>query len=510
MLTVDIKNTNRDGSTWIPRVFQKETVNKFRDKEVVSLTIPRQNGKTEICIKILEDFIFFFNHRRNPVVLVAMQTHTSAADVYFQRLEEKLGNLPKSILTKQTSRASQRSAMIIKRPWFNDICTIYFFGESTRNPLRGRTVDLMILDEIAFYHRKSWLDIFKPMLDETKGKALLTSTAQEAGVYYDLTQFHKKQERKGSKKYADIDRHIEEMEHRSDEFIEDIWLTAINLDNIPGALQEYYNDHLASVSGQRPFLTKLNKFCERGPMPPHDPSVTNINFAMDIGNYERMPAWGFLVSPLIRRPTITAYENNFEGLYDLADKIFRKYHHYRTITLIFPHDFQHREVMNHRTRDSLFRDYLRQKGYDRKMTAMSIPKTADKKVLLNEALSSVRNYDFVEDKTYEGWLKLEKFSFTLDAKTGSVNTNTVVRNGSEHTADAFCHLVDGMDIARNAGALDGYTRMDIDEKVFNSMNYNYKDEQHKGGRYVDRDRGPRRDGQNNISVRAGETFKKRR
>ena len=53
-----------------------------------------------------------------------------------------------------------------------------------------------------------------------------------------------------------------------------------------------------------------------------------------------------------------------------------------------------------------------------------------------------------------------------------------MRNGSEHTADAFCHLVDGMDIARNAGALDGYTRMDIDEKVFNSMNYNYKDEQH--------------------------------
>ena len=173
------------------RWFQIEVVKAFYSCRYMTLVAARQLGKTELGAIIIQDFLFRYMRRKNPKFTVVMKTAEQAFDVYFKRIDDRLCNLPKSIYIVQKSKTGL-TTVTLKRPWCNDYVTGTFAGTGNAEALRGRSNDLVIIDEAASQASKVWFDILKGTLSDTKGRGLITGTNQGRTWFYKLQQTYKK------------------------------------------------------------------------------------------------------------------------------------------------------------------------------------------------------------------------------------------------------------------------------------------------------------------------------
>lgn len=62
--------------------------------------------------------------------------------------------------------------------------TIYFKGSDKFDSLRGRGLDMVVLDEAAFCHEDAWKKAIRPALSDKQGRALFTSTPNGRNWYF--------------------------------------------------------------------------------------------------------------------------------------------------------------------------------------------------------------------------------------------------------------------------------------------------------------------------------------
>lgn len=170
-------------------LWQKFAAKRFFLQKFLCLVVSRQCGKTYLGHFIVVDFIFKYCKRKNPVAIIAANTHEQAFDLYFAKIDAQLKDLPEWLYLKKGS-AKNGYTITIKRPWLKDYVTIYLIGTENPKAVRGKTVDLLVLDEMAFFNPDIWLSIFEPMLITTKGYVYATSTPNGFNHFYKLFKHH--------------------------------------------------------------------------------------------------------------------------------------------------------------------------------------------------------------------------------------------------------------------------------------------------------------------------------
>ena len=234
------------------RYFQYNIVKTFQKVRFMTLVVHRQAGKTMFGVFLLASFVLTYNKRTNPRAVVVMKTAAQAFGTYFTRMNDILEKLPPSIYIKKTSQTGVTTATI-KRPWFKDYVTVTFAGSGNKNALRGFTNDLVIIDEAAFVDGDIWHSVLKESLDDTEGKALISSTQYGRTWFYKLQKAFNKMNEDGHDFVANIDLDNIDAQLRSDEYIEEKEILAKYSNKWIEYLREQKNDPDAVDIEESPF-----------------------------------------------------------------------------------------------------------------------------------------------------------------------------------------------------------------------------------------------------------------
>ena len=474
-----VSHTDRNGDPFSFLPFQQRFIQKFKKNNIVLCLVSRQEGKTEVNCRLVKDFMFKYSKNKNPNVLITMQSYDSVKDVYFNRLKELLKEVPESLIQfRSGSEQSGRCEIIMNRPWFKDRVIITLgsaYSERVADSFRGKSVDLLILDELGFYPASVWAGIFRPMIARVRGKAILTSTPNGPNHLLALCEQYARYEEEGIPGYGLIFQDVyhsqtftqDEVTLLKREFLdsgyEDIWA------------REYELDFFAALGGEYPFgeLLSKNKNVIVN-MPPFDPKLHTIHIITDIGGFGNHPALGWIKSPATEKPTIIYYDDRYEGMEHFLQTIYTEFKTYKCIHIVFPHDISHKEyVTGSRLRAA--RQFIHKWGLTQKIRISVGAKPKDKKEHWRITFENIRNVDFVTSKCGRGFEKLRKFRFSKDAKTRSINFGNIVNNGSQHVADAYLYLIAEMKKCLDISKDDGYTNRQAgllsDSDSYKDMNY---------------------------------------
>ena len=438
------------------RFYQKDVIKQMRTRNKVCGVMARQTGKTEIGIQLLQDFIFKYKKRRNPIAFVAMETASQAFNVYFSRLHNVLQHLPPSVYMKRGTKDTHIT-IYFKRPHIGDTATIRFMGVGNRDALRGDTLDFLIMDEAAQYPPDTWTSIFRPMLDHTEGKALITSTPEGDNFDRMLAFFKEKSEEKDSQYgYFRVD--IVQSKTKSKQWLRDTIQEAKALGKYHKFLQEYMCDSSAAPPEEAPFSNKVAALHEEnGYLTEHEKFLAEegdlIYVSVDIGAAGNTAAWAWRPS-VYGYLSVTNYDDSFSSLRDLIDQTFRTYSakFFKTI-IIFPNDVEQPSLLEGRTRLQVLRDYMMKKGYGTKMSFKVLPKVKIKETVWNEGLDNFRNMKFNEDTCRIGLDKLRKVRFIKNKTTEVITYGKTVNNGAQHAGDALLYITSAL--RENVSSLPG-------------------------------------------------------
>ena len=156
---------------------QKETVKASIGTNCLCYLSSRQTGKDFLARELIKSFMFRYDKRKNPILIFLTPFAQQAVDIGFKKLwEEDLKDLQDILLFKQGNVSSGRVIMTLNRPWLNDSATIIFAGTHNARGLRGRTADVIIVNEAAFMDGEVYSEIIRPFRNYTDGKIFITST----------------------------------------------------------------------------------------------------------------------------------------------------------------------------------------------------------------------------------------------------------------------------------------------------------------------------------------------
>ena len=213
---IEIGNPNEKPFWWQRNVILRWSVSRF-----MSLMVARQNGKSRMSREVLTSFIFTYDKRRNPHAIVMAKTANQAYQTYVDPIQKKLDDLPEGIVIRQGS-ANTIIRLTIRRPWFKDSVTIEFAGSGSASALRGRTCDLVIADEAAFYNDPDIVpQVLAPTLDATDGIMLVTSTVKGRNHFYTNHETYKAMHDEGYSSYDAMDYNNYTAQLRSDAWIQE-------------------------------------------------------------------------------------------------------------------------------------------------------------------------------------------------------------------------------------------------------------------------------------------------
>ena len=316
---------------------------------------------------------------------------------------------------------------------------VTFAGAGTA--VRGNTLHFCIADEIAFWNPTFWLKLYSPMLDDTGGKAFITSTMNGYNFYYNMIHAYRKLEQEMPNSYAELEYDVHTADHYDQK-----WIKVREAEyKMSGKhylwRQEYLNDPAAASSGAAPFadvydhkqlvtlpeLAMINKY-----------SYINVN--IDIGAPGHMPGWAW-VRDFNGTYIMKDYFEDIPDLEGLPAYLLNRYPQHARINLYVPHDIHHTSIDLGESRwDRLIKN-IRAEGAQYKIYPKDIAKPKERAVLVSRGIQLLRRTIFDTEKTTKGVQRL--LSVRFKQETGpdkAIQYGKFVRNGSEHTADAFCYI----------------------------------------------------------------------
>ena len=434
-------NINK-GHKWRP--FQVTAMKKFTKANRFIFTVARQHGKTHLLLDILKDFMFRYDKHKNPSALVVMETTVQCHDIYYVRLMEALSHLPESVLFSKGSGKNNPITVYMKRPWFGDIVNVTFVGAGTA--VRGRTLHLFIGDEVAFWQPDLWLKLYSPMLDDTGGKAFLTSTVNGYNYYNDMINAYRELEVKLPEVYAEQEFDVYSANHHPD-----TWIDAREAEYKAAGQhhlwkQEYMNDRSAASFGVAPFAEVLK---DRNFVQLNDMSRVNflnyVNINLDLGVPGNMPGWTWAVD-LGGQITIMEYLHDVPALDFIPAYLQEKYPEKARIHLYLPHDIHHKSVESGTSRYDRLQDAIKAAGMEYKIVLHDLSKTKAREVLVSRGVELAARAYFNMTLTSKGIAHLRNTKMKQEGTSQkAIKYGHFIRNKSDHTADAFCYIAAAME-----------------------------------------------------------------
>ena len=448
------------GEKWIPRDWQIEVIRRFMASRYICITVSRQTGKSEICRLLLHDFLVNYDKRKNPKAIVTAQTFKSINAMYYGQLYKQLEHLPESLVSLKYNKNKEEAEIVLKRPWLGDECTIYFgsaSSEAVANRFRGNTIDFVLLDEYAYAGSDMWLPVFSPFLDETDGKAVITSTVNGPNFYMDLENRFYDKYLDGNTWYSCLNLNIYEAKTHNETWIKNRKMDFEGKEHV--WRQEYMNDYYAGVVSEYP-LGEL--FSQREDLvvqcPDHNPMDHGIVVSVDLGASGNMATWCVMRGPQERKITVVKYEDKYNGIAELLDDVWRTFKDYREIQVVWPHDAQHPSI----TLGGTQRDYILKTTHERRyhrMTHNFLDKTQNKLSIWRETIRDSSEFVFASFvNVQKGLKKLKSFKFHKDPKTKIVEFGKVTKNGAQHAADSFAYLCQSLYLVSTVTSRDGYSQ----------------------------------------------------
>ena len=466
-MDIRLSALNNFGEIWKPRKFQVKATKIFKTCQRLFLLIPRQFGKTDWCAHIVRDFAFFYEKHRNPTCLIIMQTYDSVNKNYLTRLRPMFEKLPPSLVTIYENRSSEHAWIKMKRPWLGDTITIHFASASSDKAvkaLRGRTVHLMILDEAAFYPDSAWTAVLSPMLDDTGGKAILTSTVNGPNWFMDMDVFAARQQQEQTGNYGHYKLNAKEMLKLEPELRPEGWLEEKRkeyeaLGKLADFWQEYFHDYYAGSKREYPLGETLSRMPNGGVINPyaHDPSLHTMYIQCDIGKAGNYATWGFIFShPPQHLPVITHYSDEHDNIPEFIAAMYEKFKHYKQIKITFPHDIFDNNKGDRGNFWDLVRKIVRENPrYRNKIVVKYLKRPINVKNEWYNVVHSLPRFRFVASQCGVGYEKIRRFRFSKDSKTGQVVWGTAVRNGHQHAADGMRYTVEAEEKYRSEAGRQG-------------------------------------------------------
>lgn len=136
----------------------------------------RRFGKTILAI---EEMIAMGLHKESKIAYVA-PTYQQARDIAWEQLKKRLIDLNPSI-------NESRLEVKFKNLQGTD-SSISLRGWESIETLRGQSIDLIVLDEVASmrYFWEGWQEVVRPTLTDRKGQAMFISTPKGFNHFYEL------------------------------------------------------------------------------------------------------------------------------------------------------------------------------------------------------------------------------------------------------------------------------------------------------------------------------------
>ena len=465
------------GKDFVKYKWQEKFLEDSRTARFSWLCASRQSGKSEICTALLHDFLMFNDARQHVRCYVVTQTFGSSIKTYYARLLKQLEDLPEDIINFDLSKSKERAEIILKRPWISEksTATIVFASassEAVSTRYKGETLDFLLLDEAALYH-DVYSEVFSPMLDVYKGKAIVTSTMKGTNHFYDYGLSWMSSYIDGNKDYYALDLNCYEAGVMTEAEISSKRDDYISRGKIHEFNQEYMNDPFASALGAQPFGElfsgdyKDHYFVDT---PQHLPQRASIVFSVDIGAYGNMATFGVIKDFANGTYTFIHYEDKYNGIEDLILRLSKRYGAYKNITIVFPFDVAHPSLFKGKTQKANIDKLLE----DRRLHNIDIKvlkKVANKSAFWKETIQAMPNFRFAKlDNVLKGVELLKRFKFKTDKETGVPTLGEVVKNGSQHAADSIgymCHSLDKLDLATRDDNKDPFMASLEDKEILN-------------------------------------------
>ena len=252
------------GKSFKWRWWQAQLVLKAMTTNVMCYLASRQTGKTRFGRALVLSFMFKYGYRKNPRFVILTPFLEQAIKLYYQELLDEEPGLreleDKGLITRQGSLQSGTVTMTLKRPWFGDYATIIFAGTQNPSGIRGKTADVLFMDEMAFMAPDIYSEIARPMTKSTRGKIFVCSTVNGYNHFYDFAQLHKEYDNHMGK-YFEVD-YLTCQFFTLREVVEDLQYHQ-RLGKLHNFLKEYCNRWDAAAIGEAPFAKIVNSLQAR-------------------------------------------------------------------------------------------------------------------------------------------------------------------------------------------------------------------------------------------------------
>jgi hypothetical protein len=142
----------------------------------------RRFGKTTLAIREI------CYHARIPdqICWAVLPSYRQAKSVWWDELKARLSKI------NWIKKINEAELSIVLK----NNSKIFLKGADNFDALRGSKINFCVLDETAMIPENAWYEVIRPMLADTKGKALFCGTPKGVGNWlYDL--FHSKDEFEG-------------------------------------------------------------------------------------------------------------------------------------------------------------------------------------------------------------------------------------------------------------------------------------------------------------------------
>ena len=438
-----------------PFWWQRNVILRWCASRFMSLMVARQNGKSRMSREVLTSFIFTYDKRRNPHAIVMAKTANQAYQTYVDPIQKKLDDLPEGIVIRQ-GNANTIIRLTIRRPWLKDSVTIEFAGSGSAAALRGRTCDLVIADEAAFYNDPDIVpQVLAPTLDATDGLMLVTSTVKGRNYFYTNHEIYRDMHRKGFSSYDAMDYDNYTAQLRSKEWIEEKEEFYRRTGQWHSYLQEYMNDPDVSEDvDEKPFYSVVNRLyeeVEKGMHGRREFPASDIFVVADVGAGEgHSPRWTFIPGTKDDTLHFIGFSDEDKSMFDLIDNVLDEYSNYR-IHLVLPSDVNSPSVLDGESKLDRLRKHITKRHAGRRIEILDLPKTKSRINLIQRGISVLSRSTIDFNACIDGILNLADVKFKKTAG-GEISKKDFVNNGKQHTADSLFYAAAAID----AGLLGRY------------------------------------------------------
>ena len=435
--------------------WQWHTLKSIQKCDTFSLIVARQHGKSWMQRAILADFIFRFDGRKNPSALVVGLTAAQVYEIIFSPLYRDIfSHLPASVFTKQGD-AKSLLRVTIKRTWLDepDYVTIEFCGAGSGNAIRGRTKDLVMIDECAFVPDDTYFSIIRPTVSAVGGKIFLTSTVDpKTGAENWFIKNHntlKEMNRDGHKTVNAMDFTVYEAQHYTDEWIateKEVHRRAGKMDKW---LQEYENNYMIAMTAEAPFAERVYEIFEQDRIDgvtefPVALEFPHVFASFDIGKPGNNPCWAWV--PHGDGALVLSYKDDDGSQYKALERLLKQYPR-SYITIIYPNDANQPSVEDGVSLASKIEDYIHNNGLTQRMELIVMNKTKSRPELVRRGVEVFKNSSFFVAECRTGLEKLGAIRMKKDNTTGYISDKDFIKTkmNYHHAGDGFIYIGAALD-----------------------------------------------------------------